>query len=85
MDKTITKWKQIPVDKTTDVVLTTYAEHPNYISMTPWFEGHGHGITTMDKDVAIKLANALLDFAGGGNKASETTDCTDPECQVCEI
>lgn len=35
--------------------------------LTTWYQGVGQGTTTIDKDTAIKLANRLLDWAGGGN------------------
>lgn len=68
MDKTIDLMKWIKINEDTSFLLTQTVEDPNYMSMSPWQHGFGNGVTTFDKNVAIKLANALLDWAGGGNK-----------------
>ena len=68
MEKTIDLMKWIKINEETSFLLTQTVEDPNFMSMSPWQYGCGHGVTTFDKDVAIKLANALLDWAGGGNK-----------------
>ena len=68
MEQTLSLWKFVPISNDTQMCLTATKENPNYISISPWQYGSGHGVTTMDKDAAIKFANALLDWAGGGNK-----------------
>jgi len=68
MEKTLNKMKWVQISKDTSMLLTQTVEDPNLISMSPWQWGMGHGVTTLDKDSAIKLANVLLDLAGGGNQ-----------------
>jgi hypothetical protein len=68
MEQTLSLWKFVTISDNTQMCLTATEENPNYISISPWQYGAGHGVTTMDKDAAIKFANALLDWAGGGNK-----------------
>jgi hypothetical protein len=68
MNKTIKYMEWVKIDEITSLLLTATDQDPNYISMSPWQYGFGNGVTTIDKDTAIKLANVLLDWAGGGNK-----------------
>lgn len=68
MEKTINFMKWVEVSPDTSLLLTQTDQDPNFISISPWQHGFGNGVTTIDKDVAIKLANVLLDWAGGGNK-----------------
>jgi hypothetical protein len=68
MEQTINDFIQVQVSDNTFIALSTTKENPNYISMSPWQHGVGHGVTIFDKDTAIKLANRLLDLAQGGNK-----------------
>jgi hypothetical protein len=68
MEKTINFMKWVTVSPDTSLLLTQTDTDPNFISISPWHNSFGNGVTTIDKDTAIKLANVLLDWAGGGNK-----------------
>lgn len=68
MEKTIKSVKYIKIDDKTNFLITETNENKNIISMTTWEYSAGHGVTTFDKDTAIKLANYLLEIAGSGNK-----------------
>jgi hypothetical protein len=84
MEKTLKTIKWLEIDQHTSFLITQTEENSNIISMSPWTNSMGHGVTSFDKDTAIKLANLLLDMAGGGNKNEEYSYCTDPECKECD-
>lgn len=68
MEKTIKTIRWVEVSPDTSILLTETNEDKNLISISPWQHSMGHGVTVIDKDVAIKLANVLLELAGSGNK-----------------
>jgi hypothetical protein len=68
MEKQLKNLQWFDIDSSTSFLITQTMENPNLISISPWQNGMGHGVTTIDKDAAIRLANLLLDMAGSGNK-----------------
>ena len=68
MEKQLKNLQWFDIDSSTSFLITQTMENPNLISISPWQNGMGHGVTTIDKDTAIRLANLLLDMAGSGNK-----------------